>query len=372
MDTSKKQGRRQSGDASWSGINDAVALLDARTAKRPVAVDARHFPDDGVIGAALTLAGRAPSIENTQPWRWRVDRTSLHLYADARMHLPHADPDGRDLTLSCGAALNHCVIALAAMGWLAEVHRLPDPADPGHLAAIEVSPRAPDRTDIKLAKAIPQRRTDRRIYSARPVAASDVASLAAVAGGMRLRLHQVDEMGRLHEIVKRAAQTHATNRDYLVELARWSGRYGSRAGVPAHSTTEHDCGATVPGRIFAGPALAQPPGASPADDNAVILVLGSDADDRLAQLRAGEAASAILLTATAMGLASCPITEPLEIPETRAAVRDEIWGATGYPQMLLRLGWAPNSAAALPPTPRRALDDVVQWSRQTERPLWNG
>lgn len=355
---------KQDGDTSWSGISDAVALLDARATEPPIAVNTQHFPDDGVIGAVLSLATRAPSIENSQPWRWRVDRTSLHLYTDSRMRLPNVDPDGRDLILSCGAVLNHCVIALAAMGWRADVHRLPDPADPSHLAAIEVSPCAPDRTDTTLATAIPQRRTDRRIYSARPVAASDIASLAAVAAGMGVTLRKVDAMDKLHEIVKRAALAHATNRDYLVELARWSGRYGSRAGVPARNTTEHDCGATVPGRIFAGPALAQPPGAAPADDNAVVLVLGSEADDRLAQLRVGEATSALLLTATAMGLATCPITEPLEIPETRAAVRDEVWGAQGYPQMLLRLGWAPDSAAPLPPTPRRELSQVVQWSRQ--------
>lgn len=67
------------------------------------------------------------------------------------------------------------------------------------------------------------------------------------------------------------------------------------------------------------------------------------------------------------GSGTCPITEPLEIPETRDAVRDELWGAKGYPQMLLRLGWAPDSAAPLPPTPRRALSDVVQWSCQTEQ-----
>lgn len=338
LDTVKEQDHRQSGGAL------------------------RPFPDGQDIETILTLATRAPSIDNTQPWRWRVDRTSLHLYTDPGMQLPNTDPDGRDLILSCGAALHHCVVALAAMGWRADVHRLPDPADPDHLAAIEVSPHSSDRAEIVLAEAIPRRRTDRRTYSARPVAATEIAAMAAVAARMGVTLRVVDARESLHDIVKRAALSHATDRDYLVELATWSGRYGSRAGVPARNIPEHDCGAPIPGRIFAGPGLAQPPGTSPAEDNAVILVLGSEADDRLAQLRAGEATSALLLTATAMGLASCPITEPLEIPDTRDAVRDDVWGAQGYPQMLLRVGWAADSAAALPPTPRRAFSDVVQWS----------
>jgi hypothetical protein len=60
-----------------------------------------------------------------------------------------------------------------------------------------------------------------------------------------------------------------------------------------------------------------------------------------------------------VGLASCPITEPLEIPETRVAVRANVFGAEGYPQMLLRIGWAPVNADPLWSTPRRALSEVV-------------
>ena len=104
------------------------------------------------------------------------------------------------------------------------------------------------------------------------------------------------------------------------------------------------------------------PGSSPpAEDNAVVLALGTRTDDRLAQLRAGEATSIVLLTATSMGLASCPVTEPLEIAETREEVRTEIFGGGSYPQMLLRVGWAPINADPLPSTPRRELSDFVEW-----------
>ena len=40
-----------------------------------------RFPDAGTVRTALTLASRAPSVHNTQPWRWRVDAASLHLYS---------------------------------------------------------------------------------------------------------------------------------------------------------------------------------------------------------------------------------------------------------------------------------------------------
>jgi hypothetical protein len=81
------------------------------------------FPDTDTIRTILMLATRAPSIYNSQPWHWRVRDEKLDLYVDAGLRLPSTDPDGRDLILSCGAALNHCVVALAAMGWRARVPR---------------------------------------------------------------------------------------------------------------------------------------------------------------------------------------------------------------------------------------------------------
>jgi hypothetical protein len=318
------------------------------------------FPDAGTLEKVLTLAIRAPSIHNTQPWRWRVNAASLDLYSEPEMQLHSTDPDGRDLIVSCGIALHHCVVALAAMGWQAKVHRLPDPADPCRLATIEVRPHVPDHADIALAAAIPRRRTDRRAYSPWPVAGGDIAQMAARAARSGVMLRQVDAVDKMRTIVAQAVWDHITNTEYLRELTTWTGRYGSIAGVPARSTPPSDHTAPIPGRVFAGPGLAQPSGVAPADDGSAILALGTEQDDRLARLRAGEATSIVLLSATAMGLACCPISEPLEIAETREAVRADVFGASGHPQMLLRIGWAPINADPLPPTPRRDLSDVLE------------
>ncbi|MEI6700032.1 MAG: NAD(P)H nitroreductase, partial [Mycobacteriaceae bacterium] len=125
-----------------------------------------NFPDPETLRAVLTLATKAPSVNNSQPWHWRVGSDSLHLYAyahaDADRLLPRTDPDRRDLLLSCGSALHHCTVGLAAMGWLATIDRLPDPAEPDHLAAVEMVRQPPGELDVMLAAAIGRRRTDRR------------------------------------------------------------------------------------------------------------------------------------------------------------------------------------------------------------------
>lgn len=318
-----------------------------------------QFPDIETIRSALTLAVRAPSVHNSQPWQWRVGDESLHLYADPDRHLPHTDPDARDLMLSCGASLNHCTVAFAALGWQTKVHRFPNPAEPHHLAVVQLHPYPPIEADISLAAAIPRRRTDRRHYSSWPVPQRDIAMMGARAARAGVMLRRVDELANLKRLITEAAWRHATDRDYLTELSTWSGRYASTAGVPARSTPEPDFSALLPARTFAGPALAQPDGRTAADDSAVVVALGTLEDDELSWLRAGEATSLVLLTATASGLASCPITEPLEVADIRANIAQDVFGAEGHAQMMLRFGWAPVNADPLPATPRRPLSEVV-------------
>jgi len=111
-------------------------------AARPPRADVRLTPDD--IAGLVATAARAPSVHNSQPWQFRVRGTDLELHADPRRMLPQVDPDGREMLISCGAALYGLRLGLRRLGYRAEVEVLPDPAQPGLLA--RVSPGARERT----------------------------------------------------------------------------------------------------------------------------------------------------------------------------------------------------------------------------------
>ncbi|WP_027945540.1 Acg family FMN-binding oxidoreductase [Amycolatopsis taiwanensis] len=322
----------------------------------------RGFPDDRTVRAALALAVRAPSLHNSQPWQWRVGGRTVHLYADRERQLPGTDPDGRDLLLGCGAALHHLRIGFAALGWRAEVHRLPNPDEPDHLAAIEPHRREPTPAGIALAAAIPHRRTDRRRYSSWPVPGGYLEEMAVRVAdeGAVLRTAQGPARDHLARAIRDAVQVHAADPAYRTELAAWSGRYESSDGVPAANVPPPgEAPGALPTRPFAEPHLAQPAGAEPEDDETVLAVISTASDDPVSRLRAGEGTSAALLTATTFGLASCSLTEPLEVADTREFVRTHVT-EDNFPQMVLRLGWAPVNADPLPATPRRSLEDVVE------------
>jgi len=136
---------------------------------------------DEALATALRLAVRAPSVHNCQPWRWLVGPGSVHLYVDGSRQVPATDPHGRDLLISCGAALNHLLVALASLGWDARVRRIPNPARPGHLATVEPFPHTATSAQHDLAAAIPRRRTDRRRFSPWPVPAELIGEMLELA-----------------------------------------------------------------------------------------------------------------------------------------------------------------------------------------------
>ncbi|MFC4128314.1 hypothetical protein [Nocardia rhizosphaerae] len=124
----------------------------------------------------LRPAVRAPSVHNSQPWRWHLGHDRLDLYADFGRQLTATDPRARALMVSCGAALHHLGTALAMLGRHATIHRLPDPTRPDHLATITCTPHTPTDLDRGLAAAITTRRSDRRRYPA-PVPPADLRAI---------------------------------------------------------------------------------------------------------------------------------------------------------------------------------------------------
>jgi nitroreductase len=317
---------------------------------------------------AIEQALNAPSVHNTQPWRWRIRSDGVELHADWNRHLVATDPDRRDLVLSCGAALHHLQVALAARGMAVQVRRMPDAEDRGHLATVAVRPGRADAADAAQFRAIGSRRADRRRMSHRPVPAGHLQALVGHArrtGAQLLPMTDPAMRQRLTATITDAAHRQEFAPGYAAELQQWTRRYAAgRDGVSAATVTAAPVGLTgVPLlRRFPRGTLTQPrqlPGDGPADDAAELLVIVTAHDDPLDWLHAGEATSAVLLAATELGLATTPLSQPLEVEATRHALRWDVLRVPEHPQLVVRVGWPATGAAELPSTPRRALRSVL-------------
>lgn len=320
------------------------------------------------LTAAVEHALRAPSVHNTQPWRWRIRPGVVELHADWDRHLVATDPDRRDLVLSCGAALHHLVVAIAARGLTAQVRRMPSGEDRGHLATVAVRAGRGDALDADLFPAIDLRQTDRRRMSRRPVPAEHVVALteqARRAGALLLPVTSVAMRQRLTATLADAAHRQDSAPGYAAELRQWTHRFAAgHDGVSAAGVAPTPIGLleASPLRSFRGEQLTQPrqsSGPGSAADAAELLVIVTTHDDCLDWLRAGEATSAVLLTATGLGLATTPLSQALEVDETRRALRTDVLRVPEYPQLVVRVGLPATGAAELPLTSRRDLRSVL-------------
>jgi hypothetical protein len=304
----------------------------------------------GDLRPVLELAALAPSVHNTQPWRFGWDGTSLHVFEDRTRSLAVLDPTGRERIISCGGAVLNARLGFAELGYGCRTTLCPDPAQPELLATLTVLERQePTEDERRLAEAIPRRTTDRDPFDPRSVPGDVRTELRRAAQEEACWLRFLgpdgsDDSVELQILLSHADDSQRSDPAYLEELAAWR-RDRESEGVPSRALPSvpaelraatwvgRDFDAATPHEQLAAAGEEPPPAEHPA-----VLVLGTDGDSRMDWLVAGQALCRVLLQATVEGLAAQPLTQVLEVPILRARMRHAL-GLVGYPQMLLRIGY---------------------------------
>jgi nitroreductase len=324
-------------------------------------------PEPGLAERAdylIELAGRAPSVHNTQPWRFKVSEQAIELHADTCRQLLE-DPAGREMLISCGAALYGLRLGVRSLGYRAEVDLFPGPS---LLARVRPGPPAPMTSDERrMLRAVPHRHTHRGPFEPGPLpagllarltddAAAEGATLTVVdAGPARRKLTAILAAWSRMQDLYPGSQAGIRSR---AETERWTREAGSQArdGVPAHAFpagTAREPG-RLPQRDFdlgRGWGLL-PSGGPPAPVTALLVTSGDYQDE---WLRAGQALHRLLLRAASQWVFAGLQTQPLQATSVRAQIRSGL-ALPGSPQMLLQLGVARTTH----PTGRRPAGELTR------------
>ena len=267
-------------------------------------------PPGTTWSACLRSAIAAPSLHNTQPWRFRLGADHVDVFVDPSRRLAAIDPTGREAMISVGAAILNLRVAILAAGRIPLTQLLPSPDEPELMARVTLgAPHQPDATVFALRSAVGKRRTNRRPFRDIAVREEVLDQLTAAARVEAATLTVADPAGRevLLDVIRSAQDTHD--------------RYTS---------------------VEAGPTM---------------VMLSTEADTAVHWLRAGQALERVLLAATVRGVANTPMTAPTEVPELHRLLSES--GDRRVPQVILRLGYGDPCA----PTPRRPLADVLESTR---------
>lgn len=324
-------------------------------------VPAPALPDAATLENLISAAVAAPSVHNTQPWRFRLrpETNTLEVRAALGRALRHEDPAGRSLLVSVGAAVLNLRVAVRHFGWEPVVRLLPRPTEPDLLASVRLAGagHAPGPVDDRLYDAVWRRHTSRRPFTERPIPAVVLMDLveAAHAEGAALYLPGRDETRRLLALTAEAERRNATDPKRRAESRSWAdARDGAAVGLPAEALGPQDAAGRMPMRDF---GALRAPCHTPAalfEREPNLVVLATAHDRRTDWLRTGMAMERVLLTATVHGVRCSPLHQAVEWPDLRWALRDPQRGLE-HVQMLLRLGYGEDG----PATPRLAAADVL-------------
>lgn len=308
------------------------------------------------IPALIEAAVRAPSSHNTQPWLFRVRDEAVEVHADGSRALPVNDPHDRELTISCGAALLNLQVAAARTDIGTQTRLLPDPRHPHHLATVSFSGE-PDAALGALADAVPKRRSTRSAFEERPLPVDLGTKLVAVAEqheGCHVALADASSVREeVAGLVAEGDKAQFDNADWRRELAHWLRPRSKRDGLTtpklvaplARGAVRHlDLGGFVAGT---DKDLAR--------DAPLILVLWSDLDEPRAWLETGRLLETISLRATLADVQTGYLNQPCQVPDLRPRLREAL-GIPGFPQLVVRLGHAPEVDQL---KPRRPIEDVL-------------
>jgi hypothetical protein len=299
------------------------------------------------LKSVIACAELAPSVHNTQPWSFTTSPESMEIRADRSRGLPVLDPTGRELTVSCGAAIEFGYLAIRGLGRECSVQLLPDAADPNLLATLEIGPARPaDDEERQLVEAIPRRYTDRGDYESSPVDPELVRSLEQGVAGRGAWLSALERDGDRLAVIQAltsAEETTSADPAYRKELAAWLRVETGPDGIPLAALGDASGSANVtdvPLRDFTGHDRHPHPGGEgppPTVERDTLLMIGSDSDDVLSWLQAGRALGWLLLRLTAAGLSSQPLGQALDVETSRARLAAQL-GLVGHVQFLLRTG----------------------------------
>jgi nitroreductase len=327
----------------------------------PVEPGSRRVPiPPDQVDYLVGTAARAPSVHNTQPWRFRVTEDALELYADPARRL-HVDPLGREMVISCGAALFGLRLGVRSLGFMPLVEIVSAPTRDGLLARVSLgSPRPVDQAERQMLAAIPHRHTHRGRFSAEPLPDGLLASLKcdASAEGASLALLDRDRgYERLVDIVDAVDQAQDPDLPAAADVRNWTRSPGVRTwdGVPASAFargSDHHRGRLSQRDFDLGRKFGQLEADGPAPAaSAVLLTPGDSVGDWLC---AGQALHRVLAHAAMRWVFASLYTQPLESPAIRRQIGEQLM-LPGAPQMILQLGRAHSTRV----TARRPPGDLI-------------
>lgn len=342
--------------AACSGTGGSGYEQAASDTWRAVAPAAR--PHGAVMRELVRCATLAPSSHNTQCWKFRLASRSITVRPDFARRCPVVDPDDHHLFVSLGCAVENMVQAAAAHGFMAHAEPRDDRIE------VMLEPMRPASSD--LFHAITTRQSTRGEFDGRPLLPAELKELSHAGSRPGIQPLLLTDRNALEQVLALVTQgNEAQWRDpgFVAELKAWI-RFGESEAVRTGDGLFSRCSGNpalprwLGSRLFdfaVTPKSESDRYAAQVRSSAGIAVFASRGDGPQQWIEAGRAFERFALHATALGVRTAHLNQPVEVPALRQQLAG--WLAIGgwRPHLVIRFGRGP----VMPRSLRRPLDAVL-------------
>ena len=317
----------------------------------------------------LNYAILAPSSHNTQPWSFKIVDDAIELYTDKTRALPVADPNYRELIISCGAALFNLRIAIRHFGYGDTVDILPERDNINLLARIRLgSKRVVKLEENFLFRAISKRTTNRKEFDNCQLPESLISELESATRNegswLQIMTEVIPKANRkaVIDLIAEGDRLQMADPLFRQELAQWihTNNNPTHDGIPPHAQgMNRNLDAIAPLiswtiRSFDLGESQSSKDCKLASQAPVLMLISSEDDNPQAWIETGEALAHLLLRARIDDVWASFFNQPIQVPHLRSRLQT-LFPEHGYPQIMLRLGYARKAEG----TPRRSIEEVV-------------
>ena len=339
------------------GMVLAGVLMQPEASLQAWNVKESDFPNNSSSQEKLTFllnyAILAPSSHNSQPWKFNVTKDEILVFADKSRSLQVADADQRELYLSLGCALENLIIAADYFGYSCSVAYFPGKED--LVAKVVLQPEANPSGDPRLFSAILSRQTNRNPYEPRAISEADLDTIKSISSDPDAAIFLANDSAlkkSFLDLVVRANRIQYSNAGYKSELGHWLGQ-----GVMGPTGIKAKIAQLAVVFLDMGPQQTEKDAELINSTPYIGFVITAN-NDSISSLKAGRAMERFWLAATALGISLHPMSQALEVAQTKTELAGLLPAKSGMPQVqqTFRLGYAKPATER---STRRPLEEVL-------------
>ncbi len=305
---------------------------------------------------------QAPSGHNTQPWKFKLNESSIEIYPNFSKELPVVDKNHRELFISLGCAAENICIAASASGYNAGMKILKQDE-----LYIRIEFSKAEISQDQLFSQIYKRQTNRSVYKNKEIPKDEIEKLEMVdvKKPVTIYIYRNGEhsFDKLSEFIYEGNDILFSCKAFKDELLHWmrfnlkdlqKHRDGLAYNVFGIPSLPEFLGKPIV-KSFLKPKSQNKSEKEKIGSSSHLVLITIEKNNPEQWIMAGRALERFWLKCTELGISLAFSNQPCEVQSLAGKIKTDMDICNSYPMLLMRIGYADPVSSSI----RRSTEEVI-------------